>query len=323
MVTRRHDEPELNRKLSSLEDPIIADYIWYRTCQIKGSFMPIPTTRFLFEEELKKVCQLQDFSMFMIGNIPRRQMEPGIIKLVSILTDEFYATCLSENEFEWLDVKHTRLLCFLWRLMGHINITTDQNNHTQSHIQNFKYNSVLTNKNIINDVNYNNRPNHKARKSDIICIINRIQFSKQIKMNFVNSLINFSADVMKKREIQSWLAKDQENKIPWLNNYLTHNQIGYIPLVINETSGHENDLISFFDVLSIFNIDKYKLLVANLKKAWSQKIFREKNKNNKQYSINMSSDIGSILDQISIRRNENKNAIVEALIRAEYEKTQI
>lgn len=34
----------------------------------------------------------------------------------------------------------------------------------------------------------------------------------------------------------------------------------------------------------------------------------------------MSKDIGSILDKLSLARNENKNSIVEALIRAEYAK---
>ena len=44
------------------------------------------------------------------------------------------------------------------------------------------------------------------------------------------------------------------------------------------------------------------------------------NKEKKQYSINMSHDVGDILDKLSLARNENKNAIVEALIRAEYNK---
>ena len=57
-----------------------------------------------------------------------------------------------------------------------------------------------------------------------------------------------------------------------------------------------------------------------MKKTWSQRKYRDKNKEKKQYSINMSQDIGDILDKLSLARNENKNAIVEALIRAEYEK---
>lgn len=45
----------------------------------------------------------------------------------------------------------------------------------------------------------------------------------------------------------------------------------------------------------------------------------ENNKEKKQYSINMRNDIGKILDELSRAKGENKNAIVEALIRAEYD----
>ncbi|WEE20935.1 ribbon-helix-helix protein, CopG family [Aeromonas caviae] len=93
-----------------------------------------------------------------------------------------------------------------------------------------------------------------------------------------------------------------------------------LSLVLNSTAAQKDDLISFFDVLSVVNIDRYKLLVSNIKKAWSQKIYRDKNLEKKQYSINMSKDIGDILDELSHMEQKNKNAIIEELIREAYAK---
>lgn len=60
-----------------------------------------------------------------------------------------------------------------------------------------------------------------------------------------------------------------------------------------------------------------------MKKAWDAKVYREKNKiksnGKKQHSINMSYDIDGILNEMCTARNENKNALIERLIRAEYE----
>lgn len=140
------------------------------------------------------------------------------------------------------------------------------------------------------------------------------------KEDLVRAISESAESAMKNDEIKSWLNKQNKEKTTWLHKYLEHKEIDYVPLVLNDTSAQKDDLISFFDVLSITNIDRYKFLVPNIKKAWSQKIYRDKNLEKKQYSINMSKDIGDILDKLSQIENKNKNAIIEELIREAYAK---
>jgi len=154
----------------------------------------------------------------------------------------------------------------------------------------------------------------------IICCINRLQIDKVNKLQILENIKQASSYAIDNQEITHWLKKDEKQKIPWMYDYLRGTRSDYIPLVPRGSIGVRDDIISFFDVTRTFNEDSSKLIALTMKKSWSQRKYRDKNKDKKQYSINMSQDIGDILDKLSLARNENKNAIVEALIRAEYEK---
>lgn len=153
---------------------------------------------------------------------------------------------------------------------------------------------------------------------NIISTINRLPCNKAAKEKLARAISELSESIMKNDEITAWFKKHNKDKVSWLHHYLEHKRIDYTPLVLNSTAAQKDDLISFFDVLSVVNIDRYKLLVSNIKKAWSQKVYRDKNLEKKQYSINMSKDIGDILDELSQVENKNKNAIIEELIREAY-----
>ena len=120
------------------------------------------------------------------------------------------------------------------------------------------------------------------------------------------------------QEITHWLKKDEKQKIPWMYDYLRGTRSDYIPLVPRGSIGVRDDIISFFDVTRTFNEDSSKLIALTMKKAWSQRKYRDKNKDKKQYSIKMSQDLGDILDELSQVENKNKNAIIEELIREAY-----
>ena len=162
--------------------------------------------------------------------------------------------------------------------------------------------------------------NHTVSKLDIIHFINRLNSDKSEKNIFVEYIRSTSNEALKNKEMTSWFANDEKLKTEWLSEYLTSNQSGYTQLTMPSSVSRMNDLISFFDMLYILNEDRYKWMIINIRKAWNQRTYRERNKTKKQYSINMSHDIGYILDQLSLASDENKNAIVEALIRAEYKK---
>lgn len=178
----------------------------------------------------------------------------------------------------------------------------------------------ILNENIKTHTRTNKKWNTEISTQNITALINRLPCKKIEKEDLVRAISESAESAMKNDEIKSWLNKQNKEKTTWLHKYLEHKEIDYVPLVLNDTSAQKDDLISFFDVLSITNIDRYKFLVPNIKKAWSQKLYRDKNLEKKQYSINMSKDIGDILDKLSQIENKNKNAIIEELIREAYAK---
>lgn len=162
--------------------------------------------------------------------------------------------------------------------------------------------------------------NHTVTKREIIYFINRLNNTKYEKMELVKYIKDAAAKYLRHNEVAKWFANDKTQKQKWLCEYLISVKLDYVQLTMPNSSSLVNDLISFFDVLHTFNEDKYKWIFINIRKAWNQRTYRERNKTKKQYSINMSDDIGKILDELSLDKRENKNAIVEALIRAEYKK---
>ncbi len=312
---------QLEKQISNrLNDSVFVDYIWFRTCSIIGLEWSPPAPRSLLEEKLFMATKSVAALSFMQQKHNYNCSNVSLELWLKTLENEFDTTCLTGSEYAWIDVNNNSLLYFLWRILKHVKSKHPIKNTSSSDRHTFEICRDIINDNIVQDVNYNQNLSHKPHKNDIVCLINRLQTSQKEKLDFVKYLIELSGSAMKIKDVKQWIDKNPKDKIPWLNDYLTCNQTGYISLVINGNSDHGYDLISFFDVLSISNNDRYKLLVSNFKKAWNQKTFREKNKMKKQYSISMSKDIGSILDKLSLARNENKNSIVEALIRAEYAK---
>ncbi|WP_429186616.1 hypothetical protein [Aeromonas veronii] len=305
--------------LKKLDDKIFVDYLWYRTGQINNVIVTNAPSRDSLEKALKNACTTSNAQAFMNNHNVRDERSFGFERWVDSLASEFSSNCLIEEHYDWLDKKHIRLHCFIWRLMSHIGLNENREQWPVK-TYNFIFHSSILDENLKTCVNIDTKLSGIVSKPYIISTINRAPCNKVEKENLTRKLFCFSEAAMKNNEVLFWFKKDYKDKVMWLCNYLEHNKSNYTPLVINGSSMQKDDLISFFDVLSVINFDKYKLLVSNMKKSWNQKIYRDKNSNKKQYSINMSKDIGDILDKLSLAQNENKNTIVEALIRAEYEK---
>lgn len=312
---------QLEKQISNrLNDSVFVDYIWFRTCSIIGLEWSSPAPRPLLEDALSAAAKSEIAKSFMQQEHNHDGSEVSLNLWLRVLGNEFDTTCLTGTEYAWIDVNNNSLLYFLWRILKHVKIKYPITPPKKSDHRFFDISREIINDNIVHDVNYNQNLSHKLHKNDIVCLVNRLQTSQNEKLYFVKYLIELSGSAMKNKDVKQWIDKNPKDRIPWLNDYLTCNQTGYISLVINGNSDHGYDLISFFDVLSISNIDRYKLLLANFKKAWNQKTFREKNKLKKQYSINMSKDIGNILDELSQMEQKNKNTIIEELIREAYAK---
>ncbi|MFM4815111.1 hypothetical protein ACEUC8_00435 [Aeromonas veronii] len=304
---------------TQLLDRYFVDYLWYRTCEINAySVCIIPTTENL-ENELSRASLEPNAQKFMSENNIRDDSPLNLDRFIEILHKEYSQNCISNNDLSWIDDKNTRLLCYIWRTLSHLILESTPNGIFNYNLK-INLGKTVQQNNIQRVVRVHEITNKNISVFLIACCINRLKVDKVNKLQILENIKESSSYAIDNQEVTHWLKKDEKQKIPWMYDYLRGTRSDYIPLVPRGSIGVRDDIISFFDVTRTFNEDSSKLIALTMKKTWSQRKYRDKNKDKKQYSINMSQDIGDILDKLSLARNENKNKIVEALIRAEYEK---
>ncbi|WP_421285474.1 hypothetical protein [Aeromonas veronii] len=304
---------------TQLLDKYFVDYLWYRTCEINVySACIIPTAENL-EKELSRASLEPNAQKFMSENDIRDNSTLNLDRFIKILHKEYSQKCISKNDLYWIDDQNTRLLCYIWRTLSHLIFESTPNGMFNYNFK-LELGETVQPNNIQRVVRANEITNRNISVFLIICCINRLQIDKVNKLQILENIKQASSYAIDNQEITHWLKKDEKQKIPWMYDYLRGTRSDYIPLVPRGSIGVRDDIISFFDVTRTFNEDSSKLIALTMKKSWSQRKYRDKNKDKKQYSINMSQDIGGILDELSQQENKNKNAIIEELIRQAYAK---
>ncbi|OOF11739.1 hypothetical protein BZG82_04025 [Salinivibrio sp. PR5] len=126
-------------------------------------------------------------------------------------------------------------------------------------------------------------------------------------------------DIESDKRIVKWIT-DNEIQIEWAWDYLTSQHFFRDRLLrFLAKSDKKQALITGFDLLSE-NLDKKNLLILNMKRAWSQKKFRDKKSGKKPYSISLTETAKGMLDELADRKGMRINELVETLIREEGER---
>ncbi|MBC8662970.1 hypothetical protein H1X87_16435 [Vibrio parahaemolyticus] len=115
-----------------------------------------------------------------------------------------------------------------------------------------------------------------------------------------------------------WIKEDNEQQCQWVWSYVksTQDKLPHFlasPITAKELSDAS---IAVFDIWQAVDAEK-ELFIYKMKKAWGQKKHRKKmeGQNKKGYSFTMSEDIKSDLDRLCEYSGQNKNQIVEQLIK--------
>ncbi|HHQ4530937.1 TPA: hypothetical protein ACSP1Y_004793, partial [Aeromonas hydrophila] len=238
--------------LKKLDDKIFVDYLWYRTGEINNSKVMSTPHRDLLEKSLKDACTTPRAQHFMREHNPRDNRNFGLERFIDALADKFALNCLTEEYYKWLHEDNIRLKFFIWRLMSHIYVKENDGPLLGKTYNFIPHTSILTD-NLKTCAKIDIIQSGHVTKKDLISTINRIPCNKIEKERLVQSILKHAEATMKNNEISLWFKKDYKDKVMWLCNYLEHNKSNYIPLVIYGSSMQRDDLISFFDVLSVIN----------------------------------------------------------------------
>lgn len=246
---------------------------------------------------------------FVLIEVEKEYRESNIDSIISYINKEIENNKLSKDELALIDKNNQRLInwiyCFLKKKRQTFNFEKDLDLDLDliTHFYSSKENNL-----------------YALRFNEIIKYIKELKLLKHDKIALIKSLISEYNGIYKNDSIESWIEKNNRNKIiPWAFNYIK-NEIE--PDVENKLfnvsclSEKHDFIFSFFDSLDDLIYKKYH--ISNIKKAWNQKQLREKNKDRKAYSFVMDKDIHKKLDFLSDLYGKTKNEIVQEIIQEKY-----
>lgn len=150
----------------------------------------------------------------------------------------------------------------------------------------------------------------------MIFYIDALKLSREQKDRLLECMRKLYLDVLKVDPFKGWLVNADQEQLIWVEQYLK-NKLGFV----NRLVGKDlllRDMQSYLDVLYLIDEPTWKLNIAQMKKAWSQKKLRHSGRDKKQYNFNMKNDISDLLDILCNHEKISKGDLIEALIREKY-----
>jgi hypothetical protein len=257
----------------------------------------------------------------------QRQIEQDNIRIANEMLSFFNLHCPDDAEFNWLDSNDPRLCFYCWRLVflsttcNTTNNTIDISSQARAKIEMKSFIPFINSgvvKGYINQPPLTNQPRSAAEAKDaIIYYIDALNIDKGMKSQLISILANDAKIIMQEKSLIPWINKDDmEAHLSWVEHYLRENLKTKKILTSKDALIYE--IQSFFDTLSACNKIEYRYHISAMKKAWSQKCFRDNRVGKKQYSFNMSNDISALLDELCKKEKLTKGELIEDMIRRKH-----
>lgn len=289
-----------------------------------NNFYPLP--------EFNYIGALQKNELHVKLNDYLRNFSFDRKELITYLKAHIESHMVTSSDLPWLDKSNARLCFYIWFLC----CQTDGDINTHPHslaplILDTPYSNLYSSIAL-----HNLTPTSESCHTEILNFISILNIPKQIKLNYLNNLYQTHLNILEFSSM-SWMNDKVDNA--WAIKYLKDSLIGHVPLsLVNyfnqvNNSGPIDYLILIFDsTLTLSPLEKYKLM-TRFKKAWNQKLHRDKLNSNKRkaYQFVLTQDMQEKLDIIKMKWEENlnknqqldkvivtKNQIVEDLIQSEF-----
>ncbi|MGO2234905.1 hypothetical protein B6N13_05850 [Marinomonas sp. UCMA 3892] len=225
----------------------------------------------------------------------------------------FKANQLSSNYFRWIDKKNERLCNWAWCYLKSIT----KNSGIEPEQNPIKENPFL----LLSGKAFNTeRSNAADRHIDILDAFYNGEADTQQQQDLLEKLKAKWQEIRLNEIIVNWLEVNNPSQWAWAWSYLqniTQRPLkqAWIPTTEAEKKAAVIATIDLSD-----NVDRKALIIDKMKKAWSQKKFREKSSGKKPYSISMTLNTKQKLNALAEEKNMKINEMVEYLVRNEYKK---
>ena len=246
-----------------------------------------------------------------IENLISKKRAPQ--NFASQMRTAFKASQLPFSYFRWIDKKDERLCnwawCYLKSTTKHSEPESEQNQTTE--------NLFL----LLSEKAFNTeRANASDRHMDILDAFYNGEADTQQQQDLLEELKAKWQEIRFNETIVNWLEENNPSQWIWAWSYLqniTQRPLkqAWIPATEAEKKAAVIATIDLSD-----NVDRKALIIDKMKKAWSQKKFREKSSGRKPYSISMTLNTKQKLNALAEEKNMKINEMVEYLVGNEYRK---
>ncbi|RBP83919.1 hypothetical protein EBI01_09345 [Marinomonas rhizomae] len=223
----------------------------------------------------------------------------------------FKASQLPSNYFRWIDKKDERLCNWAWSYLK----TLTKSSELETHPTKENPFSLLSEKPFNTE-----RTNSADRYLDILDAFYKGEADTQQQQNLLEELKIKWQEIRFNETIVNWLEENNPAQWVWAWSYLQN--ITQRPLkqawIPSTEAEKKAAVIATIDLSD--NVDRKALIIDKMKKAWSQKKFREKSSGRKPYSISMTLNTKQKLNALAEEKNMKINEMVEHLVRNEYKK---
>lgn len=226
----------------------------------------------------------------------------------------FKATQLPPSYFRWIDKKDDRLCNWAWCYLRSRTQTTEPIQTTNGS------NPFL----ILSEKAFNiERDNTADRYIDILNAFYDGEADSEQQQHLLDLLKAEWQNIRFDETIVNWLELNTPSQWTWAWSYLQNItqrplELAWIP---HSDAEKKAAVIATIDLSD--NVDRKALIIDKMKKAWSQKKFREKSSGKKPYSISMTLNTKQKLNALAEDKNMKINEMIEYLVRSEYNKREI
>ena len=225
----------------------------------------------------------------------------------------FKSTQLPSSYFRWLDKKDERLCNWAWCYLK------GKTKKTETDLEKdvIKESELL----LLAEKAFNiERENAADRQSDILTAFYDGEADAQQQQDILDHLKSKWQDIRTNEGITHWFEENNPSQWAWAWSYLQN--ITQRPLepawIPSKDSEKKAAVIATIDLSD--NVDRKALIIDKMKKAWSQKKFREKSSGKKPYSISMTLNTKQKLNALAEEKGMKINDMIEYLVKNEYQK---
>ena len=233
----------------------------------------------------------------------------------SQMRSAFKASQLPSHYFRWIDKKDERLCNWAWCYLKNV-IQDTESATTHGALEESPF-LLLSAKAFATE-----RSSAGERYLDVLDAFYNGEADTNQQEELLEVLKVKWQEIRFNESIVNWLEENNPTQWAWAWSYLqniTQRPLKQAWIPTTETE-KKAAVIATLDLSD--NVDRKALIIDKMKKAWSQKKFREKSSGKKPYSISMTLNTKQKLNALAEEKNMKINEMVEYLVRNEYKKRE-